>query len=137
MALAYAAQRAGEEDYADILLSRSLAILEGKPRLGLTGYGIDDVELYTIMGETDTALARLREAVDAGWRGPQFFWLRPLADDPFLEPLRGEPEFQAIVAEIEADLARQRARVDEAAASGDWQPLLALARQTTVAKAAP
>ncbi len=128
-ALAYAAQRTGEEDYADILLERSLATFEGRPRLGLVGYGIWDVEHYAIMGETDTALAKLREAVDAGWRGPRFFWLRPLADNPFLEPLRGEPEFKAIAAEIEVDLARQRARVDAAAASGDWQPLLALARQ--------
>ncbi len=134
-ALAYAAQRTGENDYADILLKRSLAILEGKPRLGLVGYGISDVEFYAIMGDKGTALAKLREAVDAGWRGSRFFWLHPLADNPFLEPLRGEAEFQAIVAEIEADLARQRARVDEAAASGDWQSLLALARQTTVADA--
>ncbi len=136
-ALAYAAQRTGEDEYADILLSRSLAMLEDMPRLGMWGYGNWDAELYAVMGDKEMALAKLREAVDAGWRAFQYLGPWHLANDPLLESLREEPEFQAIVAEIKADLARQRARVDAAAASGDWQPLLALARQTTVAKAAP
>ena len=75
------------------------------------------------------ALAKLREAVDAGWRGVGVVANWTLAEDPLLAGLREAPEFQAILAEIDADLARQRARADAAAASGDWQPLLALARQ--------
>ncbi|MEE8527629.1 MAG: tetratricopeptide repeat protein, partial [Gammaproteobacteria bacterium] len=137
VALAYVAQRIGEDEYADILLSRTLEMLEGKPRLGMTGYGNWDVELYAVMGDKEMALAKLREAVDAGWRAVQYLSPWHMKNDPLLESLWGEPEFQAIVAEIEADLTRQRARVDAAQASGDWQPLLALARQTTVAKAAP
>ncbi len=133
--LAFAAKQLGEEEYADLLVARTLAMLPGRPRLGFNGYGIWDARLYAVKGDMDTALAKLREAVDAGWRGHGVVAVWPLAEDPLLATLREEPEFQAILAEVEADLARQRARVDAAAASGDWQPLLTLARQTAVADA--
>ena len=50
-----------------------------------------------------------------------------LADDPYLTRLRDDARFRAIVAEIDADIARMRERAAQAEASGDWQPLLALA----------
>ncbi len=80
-------------------------------------------------GERDEALARLREAVDAGWRStwPRHGW--NLADDPYLTGLRDDARFRAIVAEVDADIARMRERAAQAEASGDWQPLLALAAQ--------
>ncbi len=132
VALAYAVQRTGEPEYAELLLSRSLAMLESRPRMGLQGYGNWDVQHHAVMGDKETALRKLREAVDAGWRGYPFLNAWTLADNPFLESLWGEPEFKAIVTEVESDLARQRARVEAAAATGDWAPLLALARQTAV-----
>ncbi len=134
--LAYAAKRTGEERYADILLSRTLAMLKDRPRMGFSGYGIWDIELYAVMGESDMALTKLREAVDVGWRGDTIVSRWQLKDNPLLESLWDEPEFKAIVAEINADLARMRVRVDEAEASGDWQPLLDRARQVPVTTAA-
>ena len=43
--------------------------------------------------------------------------------------LRDDARFRAIVAEVDADIARMRERAAQAEASGDWQPLLALAAQ--------
>jgi hypothetical protein len=75
----------------------------------------------------DEAFARLREAVDAGWRSswPTHGWT--LAEDPYLTGLRDDARFRAIVAEVDADIARMRERATKAEASGNWQPLLALA----------
>ena len=39
------------------------------------------------------------------------------------EPLHDEPEFQPMVAEIEADLAEQRARVREMERNGEFEPI--------------
>jgi hypothetical protein len=43
--------------------------------------------------------------------------------DPCLESLHDEPEFAAIVAEIEADMAEQLARVREMERSGELEPI--------------
>ncbi len=103
--------------------------------MGNSGYGLSDVMIYGVMGETDTALAKLREAVDAGWRAVPFVTIWSLEEIPFLESIRDEPEFKAMVAEINADMARMRENVEEAEASGNWQPLLDRARQVPVATA--
>jgi len=48
----------------------------------------------------------LREAADAGWRS----WWRYFRDfDPALASIRNEPEFKAVFADIERDMAKQRA----------------------------
>jgi hypothetical protein len=41
--------------------------------------------------------------------------------------LHDDPEFRVMVADVEADIACMRDRAMQAEASGDWQPLLALA----------
>ena len=89
------------------------------------------------MGDTDMALAKLREAVDAGWRAVPFISIWSLEEVPYLGSIRDEPEFKAMVAEVNADLARMRESADEAEATGNWQPLLDRARQVPVANAAP
>ena len=112
---------------AERILDAYLKYIVDRPRLGLKGFGIADVEALALLGRRDEALARLREAVDAGWRStwPRHGW--NLADDPYLTELRDDARFRAIVAEIDADIARMRERAAQAEASGDWQPLLALA----------
>jgi hypothetical protein len=62
----------------------------------------------------------LRQAIDEGWR---FNWRYSLKLDPSLESLHDEPEFQAIVAEIEADMAAQLARVLEMERNGELEPI--------------
>jgi hypothetical protein len=62
----------------------------------------------------------LRQAIDAGWR---VGWWWELKLKPNLELLYDEPEFQAMVAEIEADMAAQLARVREMERNGELEPI--------------
>ncbi len=55
------------------------------------------------------ALAALRDAEKAGWRGP--FWRYYRDFEPNLASIRNEPEFKAVFADIERDMAQQRARL--------------------------
>jgi hypothetical protein len=65
-------------------------------------------------------LPALRQAIDEGWRSHGWYFLK---QDPTLESLHDEPEFQAIVAEIEADMAEQLARVREMERNGELEPI--------------
>jgi hypothetical protein len=53
-------------------------------------------------------------------------WWYFLKQDPSLESLHDEPEFQAMVAEIEADMAEQLARVREMERNGELEPIPAV-----------
>jgi TolB-like protein/tetratricopeptide (TPR) repeat protein len=52
--------------------------------------------VYAVLGEPDKAMAWLERSVDTGFACWPFFRL-----DPHLENLRGEPEFQRLVADLE------------------------------------
>jgi TolB-like protein/DNA-binding winged helix-turn-helix (wHTH) protein/Tfp pilus assembly protein PilF len=112
--------KAGEQDRADLLLKLSFQHINALTRLGWDGYGIADVQIYALQGEKQKALAALRQAIDEGWRS---FWWYSLRLDPTLETLHDEPEFQAMVAEIEADMAAQLARVREMEKNGELETI--------------
>ena len=57
------------------------------------------------------------------------YWWYDLKHDPTLESLHDEPEFQAMVAEIEADMAEQLARVREMERRGELEPIPELAAE--------
>jgi hypothetical protein len=98
--------RAGEADRAKVLLDRSESVIHGMTRLGIFGFGIADVQILALRGQTSAALARLREAERAGWRGPLWRFYRDF--DASLASIRNTPEFRAVFADIESDMARQR-----------------------------
>ena len=79
-----------------------------------------DVKIYAIRGDKQKALSALRQAIDEGWRS---MWWYILKQDPILESLHDEPEFQAMVGEIEADMAEQLARVREMERNGELEPI--------------
>jgi tetratricopeptide (TPR) repeat protein len=118
--LALVLSKTGEQERADLLLDRSLQYIQTLPRLGTYGYWIADVQIYALQGEKQKALAALRQAIDEGWRG---YWWYYLKHDPNLESLHDEPEYQAMVAEIEADMAEQLARVREMEKNGELEPI--------------
>jgi hypothetical protein len=78
------------------------------PRRG-EGFGIADVQVLSLRAETGEALAALRGAEREGWRGP--FWRYARDFDPALASIRDDPEFKAVFADIERDMARQRAEL--------------------------
>ena len=105
-------QRTGESERAGMLLDRSEDAIKAIPRLGILtfeGYGIADVQIHALRGEKAKALAALREAEKAGWRGRYWRYFRDL--DPALASIRNEPEFKAVFTDIERDMARQRAEL--------------------------
>jgi hypothetical protein len=106
--LALVLQHTGEGERAKALLDRSEAYLRTIPRMGPSGYGIMDVAIHALRGDTSTALAKLREAEQAGWRTS---WRYARDFDPNLASIRNKPEFKAVFADIERDMAQQRARL--------------------------
>jgi TolB-like protein/cytochrome c-type biogenesis protein CcmH/NrfG len=111
--------RTGEQERADLLLNRSLEYIQTIPRLSF-GYRIADAQIYALQGDKQKALSALRQAIDEGWRARWWYYLK---HDPNLESLHDEPEFQAMVAEIEADMAEQLARVREMERNGELEPI--------------
>jgi Flp pilus assembly protein TadD len=118
--LALVLSNTGEQEQADLLLNRSFQLIQTLPRLGRLGYWIADVRIYALRGDKQKALSALRQAIDEGWRVP---WRYFLEHDSALESLHDEPEYQEMVAEIEADMAAQLERVREMERNGELEPI--------------
>ena len=105
--LALVLHETGENERAAELLRRAEAWVLASPRLGRFGYGLADVQIRLLRGQQSEALQLLREAERAGWRGP--YWRYHRDFDPVLAPIRDHPESKAVFADIERDMALQRA----------------------------
>jgi len=94
------------------------------------GQGIRDVQILALLGRKEDALQALRTAVTAGYRCSiaSNSWL--LENDPFLDSIRDDSRFAAIVSELESLNGVMRSRVMEAEETGNWAPLRALAGST-------
>lgn len=123
---AFILQNLGEKGRADTLLETALNVVRTLPRIGLAGHGIRDVQILALQGKTFEALAALREAIDEGFRGTVASNGWPMAIDPYLESLRGQPGFQAMAGELDDAIAAMQQRVSEAEQSGNWDELRAL-----------
>jgi len=84
------------------------------------GYWISDVLIYAQQGKTKQALSSLRQAIDERWRVAWWYYAE---HDPSLDSIRYEPEFQAMMEEIKADMAAQLERVRAMEASGELEPI--------------
>ena len=114
---------AGEKAKAESLLSLVESELPHWSRAGGFwgwGYGYANVELHALRGDRERALAALREGAAKGIR---FMWRWQLLYNPNLKSIRDTPEFAAIVAEIEADMAAQLERVREMERNGELEPI--------------
>jgi TolB-like protein/Tfp pilus assembly protein PilF len=109
--LALVLQLTGESEQAKVLLDRGERHFPNLPRMGTNGYGISDVAIHALRGDSARALTRLREAERAGWRGGWHGWRYYRDLDPNLASIRNEPEFEAVFADIERDMIRQRAEL--------------------------
>jgi len=116
--IAYLLQAMGANSRAEEVLEETLAVTESIPLIGPGGSGSGSAAVFALMGRKQDALAEIRRSVDAGWRATWWYYFDHYA--PF-ESLRGEPEFQAVRAEVEADMAEQLAAVREMEANGDIQ----------------
>ncbi len=98
-------RRNGDLDQATALIDTSLGWYRDTQVEGVynEGLGIVYVGLLALDGDKQAALAALRDAVDSGWR---WAWQWDLSDRN-LDSIRDEPEFRAIVVELEHDMAAQ------------------------------
>ncbi len=103
--LALLLRRAGKEDEAAALIAAAINWYETEIPKGVYGYvtGIAYIDLLALSGDRQAALTALRAAVDYGWR---YGWPWYLASNN-LDSIREAPEFQAILAELETDMATQ------------------------------
>jgi TolB-like protein/Tfp pilus assembly protein PilF len=127
---AFILQHYGENQRADALLESALTVVRTLPRMGLRGQGIRDVQILSLQGRTREALAAFRDAIDEGFRGNVASSGWPLAIDPYVESLRDQPAFQAMVGELDDALAQMQERLAKAEQSGNWDELRALAENT-------
>ena len=125
--LAYIYQREGRERQAVRLLTETLDVIRELPRLGSHGFGIRDVQAYALLGRREDAITAFREALDAGYRGSIVFDGWPIAIDPYLENVRGDPRFVEMLDELDGYLMVMRDRVAEAEAAGRLDELRARA----------
>jgi TolB-like protein/Tfp pilus assembly protein PilF len=125
--LAYIYLRQGRKPDATRLLHQALETIRGLPRLGTFGFGIRDVQIYALLGRREDALNAFREALDAGFRGSLMFDGWPLELDPYLDGIRDEPRFRAMVAELDAEIGIMRDRLFQAEATGEFESLRARA----------
>ena len=122
---AFILQNQGEGERAYSLLNLALDVVRTLPRIGIFGHGIRDVQILALQGRTVEALAAFRDAIDEGFRGTASSNGWPMALDPYLGSLRGQPAFEAMVGELEEAIARMQQNVAEAEQTGDWDSLRA------------
>ena len=72
----------------------------------LSGLLVDESITYLLQGDRATALARFREAVEAGWRD-----YYEAMNSPRWNAFRGDTRFEALMAEVGQDIEVQRERV--------------------------
>jgi TolB-like protein/Flp pilus assembly protein TadD len=109
LTLAWILQRSGEADRARTLVREAAGQLEqwwGSPPTRPEGL-VDLARVRVLEGNREDALRQMEAAVRHGWR---LIYEWPM--DPILDSLRGDPRFDRLMAEVMADVARQRARVE-------------------------
>ena len=110
-------QKLGKHKQADHMLNRCREFIRERPRLGWWGgYWISDVLILALQGKKTLALSALQDAVDENWRSLWWYYLRY---DPNLESIRNEPEFQQVLALIEADMSSQMQDIRKMEINGD------------------
>lgn len=105
----YSLNALGRQAEAKALAIRMRESLKPMPLMGLYGYGLTDVVLLAQTGQHQEALDALESAIDQGWQGPYWRFMRDF--EPGLEPIRNEPRFRAAFGRVEASVATQRARL--------------------------
>jgi tetratricopeptide (TPR) repeat protein len=110
LALLFAYRKSGQHEKAELiagqfedLVAENIEAVATVSDLADYQYLYKQAQYHAIEGRSDEALQKLRTWLDYGV--DIFTYIKW---DPFLESLRGDPEFEAIVAEVEAKLAEIR-----------------------------
>ena len=115
-----ALEHTGDRECADRLLDKALQQMLLTTRLGVSGYGFADMEIYARQGKTEQALTALRKAIDDGWR---VFWWMQGKRSPHTLSLRDEPEFQGMMDEVQSDMTVQLEHLRHLNTLGELAPI--------------
>jgi TolB-like protein/DNA-binding SARP family transcriptional activator/Tfp pilus assembly protein PilF len=111
-ALGYIHWKLGDRETASNYLAESLEV--NRTELGGGGWcghaAYDNARISAIQGEIEEANQWLRVAIDE-WHWP-FVYIHLGPNDPMLENLRGDPTFEAMMAEVRATVDSQRDRLE-------------------------
>jgi len=131
-ALAQALIGIGDEDRARSLLQSIEEAAKGPQAEGRdrNPLAYELARNAALLGDKELALERLRKAIDTGWRG---YYIND--HDPRWDSLKDDPRFQAMMAEVKADLDRQRLEVEKLDAEEDLPALVDQARAERAASA--
>lgn len=109
--LGYLALQTGDTARADSLLrlaeERERRRLREEQEIFPNGHS-ELAIILSLRGKTEEALQLTQEAIARGWRG---YYLYNVEGSPYLERLRAQPRFRQMMAEVKAELDRQRERV--------------------------
>lgn len=108
--------KVGEQERAEALLYKVLKVLGSMPRLGYKGFGISDVDVYALLGDKERALSTLASAIEEGWRAA---WWQSTEGNDNLASLHDEPRYQAMIGDIQSQMAQQLDQVRAWRASGE------------------
>ena len=124
--LAWSYQQVGIPDEARALLEEIEEQVEAIKQRGFM-HGSNNLFFSArnalLLGNIDLAVSRLEQAIEAGWR--DYYIQRP---DPRWSALADNPRYQALMAEVKADVDRQRAEVERQDAEEDFPAKLDVAR---------
>jgi len=95
----------GDTARASHLLEQIMALTSGKQRGGTFGFWLTDVSALALQGKTRDAIARLRQAIDSGYRIKLWYHLYR---DPNFDSIRNDPEFLKLRSRSE-ELIREQA----------------------------
>lgn len=104
LTLALVAMRSGNSADAEQRLTTLMQHLDDLEREGHVWHGLEYLRasVFALRGDSSAALAALERAYKLGWR--RAWWMRA---DPSFARLQREPAFQALIARIERDAARE------------------------------
>jgi TolB-like protein/Tfp pilus assembly protein PilF len=116
--LALLLQHSGEPEMADKLIDAGLAWYQETQIPGVYGYliGIANIEFLALKGKKSAALDALQSAADVGWGD---VWQWDTSSENFAS-LRNEPRFQAIIAQLEGNMATQLEAIRSLPYMGDF-----------------
>ncbi len=105
-------QKANRHAEARAMLRGAQQVIDGHPVQNNHTQHALRAAVHSLNGDSQAALTSLRRAIDTGWRRNAFYHFDR---DPNFDVIRGEPEFQSMMAEVRAESAEQlqelRARV--------------------------